>query len=61
VPAATPSRVATVEMTVAEAPRIRPLVVSVLLAQRRLALTDWPISTMQPSAVEAASARSTRS
>ena len=58
-PVATPSAVATNEMTVTSTETITPLVVRVLLAQRRLALLLSATMAMQSSAVEVASACST--
>src|SRR4029078_13461345 len=48
------------EITGTSTPRIAPLVVSVLFAQRRLALVPWCAITTQSSAVDEASARATR-
>jgi hypothetical protein len=60
-PVLTPPSPATNEMTVTEIPVITPLVVSVLLAQRRLALVASRTIAMQSSALEVARACSTSS
>ena len=57
---ATPSSRSTKDTTVTSLRRITPLVVRVLLAQRRLALVEASRTTRQSSAVEAARASSTR-
>src|SRR5262249_42173623 len=60
-PAETPPAFRTNETTVTSTPRIAPLVVRVLLAQRRLAVVWWWAITTQSSAVDAARAGSTGS
>ena len=60
-PVAVPSLAPTVAMTVRARPRMTPLVVSVFAAHRRLASLDSWARTMQPSAVDSCSARSTTS
>src|SRR6478735_532284 len=59
-PVSTPSALRTNEITVTSMPCMTPLVVRVLLAQRRLALVLSCTITMQSSAIEVASACSTK-
>ncbi len=60
-PLAVPEPAPTNDTTVTDTPCMTPLVVSVLFAQRRLALLESRTRTMQESAVDAFSACSTRS
>ena len=60
-PAAVPSPAPTVAITVTLVPRIAPLVVRVLFAQRRLALEVSATMTTQPSAPSAAARARPRS
>ncbi len=58
-PVEMPSGLWSIAMTVSWRDRVTPLVVSVLPAQRRLALLDSPAMTTQPFVRDRASARST--
>ncbi len=60
-PEAVPSAPATVAITVSRRPRVTPLVVRALAAQRRLAVDSSSAITTQPSARERPSASSTSS
>ena len=60
-PTAVPSPAPTVAITVTLEPRIAPLVVRVLLAQRRFALDVSATRTTQPWAPSAAASSSARS